>query len=461
MQDQILSPKPMYSPRRNKLKLDETAYEGHHPIVTVSTLNHSKFSPIHSVASLNESISTADSGFNSVIAAQPLVPSPNSAFSPRFSSHTKQNSLNDTLPISPNSDAASQSSRTSLTSETTSVEPSISSILAPTRIEMDQRSIVSEPIPRGSRSFRDDASDSSSYVYTRGRQRYRPDPNRSTLMIDTGPENRSLSRDRYRTRAELKRLEDRKSLFAQFIAQAEERDKQVRTEKEAVEKACRLRSVSRNRTPKTIAPIRSVPKRSSSVDSSAKPQSGRLRRSSSVNIQDMITKAERRDRNARVEQARLEGLVPPRRYLDRKDSIKTGSAKSTSSIINELQNKTKTNSTSSNSSPEKTESSKISPTRTHRKFKTFMTSSRLARPDGYQHHSRYGQNVRYESGHSTRSSTWNGSDLRSYVPAERYSKADVSKSKRDYAADGKSDQLLFLCFACVIRATHYSYSEDW
>ena len=457
----------MYSPRKNKTKLEEYNY-GKYPSVTmpVPLLNHNNSSSVHSVASLDESSSTTDSGFNSVVAAQALVPSPNSAFSPRYPSFTMQNSLTDTMPLSPDVDTPPQSSRASVSSELTSVEPTTdgeSSFLSQKPADFDRASIYSEPLIRRKPKLSENDSETESLIYTRGRQRYRRDPNHSTLLtqVTSDQDNRSRSRGRYTTRAEQRRMADRKTMFEQFIAQAESRDVQARREQEVLDKFSknRTRSASLNRAPNNSAANKDYPvstglKRSNSTNSrSASTTSYGLRRSNSV--QDMISKAEKRDRHARVEQARLEGLIPPRKYLGRKDSVKTRSQKPASSIIQDFENKAETDNPPLTGRMKNSDTvSQRGPTKTHRKFSSFLTTSRLARPGGY--HRRYENDTALDGnhGHSARSSTWNGSDIRHLRTSPLNSDFVTDKTRYKYASyqrNGK--QISILTYSYLVYCT--------
>ena len=454
----ILSPRPLYSPRRGKTSKAEDYSYGIQPSVTVPVplFTPNKSSSVHSVASLDESNSTTDSGFNSVAAAQPLVPSPNSAFSPRYPSFVMQNSLSDTMPMSPVSGTSRASSDVASADLTTDGE---SSFLTQKPHEPDRVSIYSEPVMKRRPNTSDSESVAESYVYTRGRQRYRGDRNlfleadRRNELIRS--EDRSQSRSRYTTRAEERRQADRKTLFNQFLSQAEERDWKARQEQEAINNRSRnrTRSASLNRysgTPRTsekIAAVTANLKRSSSMNSRSRPlSSGGLRRSSSVDIQDMIKQAEKRDRHARVEQARLEGLVPPRRYLGRKDSLKITTRQPASSLIQEFESKSEADSisltgrsletdslwspTSSAESTPRAEpmdtqrTAKQNRQKTHRKFSSFITKSRLARPVTYQKSWKYNQEL---PDSRVRGSTWNGTNLRTIGNSQ-----DISQTSTHY-----------------------------
>ena len=446
----VISPKPLYGHRKNKVKLGEDRYGGHTDFGMPTTeFNQNNSSSVHSISSLDESNSTTDSGFNSVVVPRPLLPSPNSAFSPKYPSQIYQNILNCDLQVSPLNNPVSDSNQNFASSEATGGDMT-DDVKLPNKhfVEIDRASIYSEPLLQSNHNNSDNDWETSSYVYTRGRQRYRRDPNHSTLIIaaDVGNDNRSQSRDRYTTRIERKREEDRKNMFNQFIAQAEERDQQARREQQAMKNFTHSRSHSASRTGDRPTWNGNNLKRSSSTSSCAKPTTTYgIRRSGSVDIQDMIKKAEKRDSLARVEQARLEGLVPPRRYLGQKSIVRTGSDKSTSSIIKQLENKTEASCLTSTAGHEekKNVSNQTLPGRKHRKFKSFLTNSRLARSDAsqvsYRHqHTATTDNFDRESLTSTSSRIEaNLRDLRSSVNFGTSAKTEINRSK-NHPKSGKN-----------------------
>ena len=452
--NKILSPRPLYSPRRNKSSKLDYSFGSNPPVtVPVPLFNQNKSSSVHSVASLDESSSTTDSGFNSVAAAQPLVPSPNSAFSPRYPPLVMQNSLNNTMPRSPDTDAFARSSRASMSSDVTSVDQTTdgeSSFVARAKtLDGDHVSVYSEPVVRRVPKSIETDSEAESIVYNRGRQRHRRNPNRFVETENKNPtDNRSLSKSRYVTQAELQRLSNRKSLFDQFVAQAEERDRQARIEQGIVStnKADRTRSASLNRVSSDPnAPVdltQSSLKRSSSINSRGKPFSTGLRRSSSVDIQDMISKAEKRDRHARVEQARLEGLLPPRRHTGHQDAVKVRSRQPASSIIKQFETKNETTSFSVARSPRDSDfvhgQLNAASSRGHRKFSSFMTNSRVAKPGGYHRVVRYNQQSAGEDPRYARNTASNGSDAPNCLNLPLNS--NLQKENPRYSASSNGNQ---------------------
>lgn len=147
---------------------------------------------------------------------------------------------------------------------------------------------------------------------------------RKEVINAKGPDCYSAWKPSTRSRAD--------ALLKNFIEQAEERDRRAKREQRSLTRSGRPRARSSTVNRQGIG-------RSSSVDTDNRTSSGLRRSNSSVDIQNIISKAETRDRRARVEQARVQGLLPPRRNSAETKQVRVWKFETAASLIQKYEEK--------------------------------------------------------------------------------------------------------------------------
>lgn len=156
---------------------------------------------------------------------------------------------------------------------------------------------------------------------SRRRQRFR---NRDEIAKEKVSDSYSVLKPSTRSRAD--------ALLKNFIEQAEERDRQARQEQGSLTRSGRPRTKSSSANKKGYG-------RSSSVDTDNRTASGLRRSNSSVDIQNIISKAETRDRRARVEQARIRGILPARRTSVETKQVRVLKFQTAATLIHKYEDK--------------------------------------------------------------------------------------------------------------------------